>query len=191
MEIEAAMIGAIMGAALGGLIGWAAGRVTKQIEFRFNLLQKLAENYHRTKTATFALREAMQRQRETDSATGVARVVLGEKVEAAAVQVRSCVSEALSYTYLIEAAFEGSVDHWQRMVGQFVDILTSAIGVAGVSRNLNSAAESWNQFARGAVGRLGFWPWGSWRRAAKRILTAGKELEEPSGVDAGRQGPEE
>jgi hypothetical protein len=92
-------------ALIGVLVGWALGRLTKQIEFRFDLLQKLIDNYQRTKQAASEFRWALDTQKNLGFAGSAERIRAGEAVARSREQVQFCVSGAVSFGYLVDVAF--------------------------------------------------------------------------------------
>ncbi len=164
--------------AIGALVGFALGRLTKQIEFRFDLLKRLVDHYQRIRNAAIAYQGAIELANEhVPAGDREARERAVEAIRQAGIEMQAAVGEALSLPHLVAAAFEDGVGRWQSMVSNFLQSYMIQDNAEAAGAAMKLGIDDWHAFARIAVRKLGFWPWGSWRKKAKVILT-GQWLDE-------------
>jgi hypothetical protein len=145
--------------------------VTKLIEFRFDTLRRASENYYNCARAAYVLRQAVRKQRKSESELGVERTYLAGRVHDVREQFHSRLTEAVSCKELMGALFPKAFDHWSASIDGLIKIRRDH-DEDSIWKHSTAADDEWLKFSRIAIRKCGFYPWGAWGKRLQQILTA-------------------
>lgn len=155
----------VLAAIVGALIGWGLGRLTKRIEFRWDLLQRASASHQNLVKASTEYQWKFQAYSTSRNLPDLKEKVRAEEM------LFWRVNEARLLSPTILHFFQEAASEWIGMTGAFL-ALRDCKALGEVERNVERAEDEWETFEKRAVEKCDFFfPWGKWRTRIVSFLT--------------------